>query len=216
MDNITPNSRRYKESLKNDNTPIAEKKLQPVVSAGKARTHKKSGVSKIAGSIISKDAQNVTSYIWLDVLIPSIKKAISDIVVNGIDIILYGETGRTKRNNAGRVSYRDYYDRPTDRFGSSRPDPRDRGEARTSRDSVSIFEDVVVDTRGEAEDILSRMSEYLEAYPTISIADMYDLANITKFPHTYNNYGWRSIVDAKPVRVSDGWLIKMPPVEPLK
>lgn len=220
MAEIKPNSHRSKEEAASGE--LARNKLQPIVSAGRARAQKKNGISKFASNIISEDAQNVKSYIIMDVLIPSFKKAISDIVTNGIDIILYGEAGHTKRSNASRVSYRNYYDSPSDRFGKSggtrydSRDTRERGDTRPGRGSVSLFDDIVVDSMGEAKDILSRMSEYLEIYPVISVADMYDLANITTFPHTYNNYGWRSVVDAQVIRVSDGYLIKMPPVESLK
>jgi hypothetical protein len=219
MDNIKPNSHKYKDA--NASGEDTGTRLKPILSEGKARIQKKSSISKLTGSIISEDAKNVKSYIFMDVLIPSFKKAISDIVTNGIDIILYGEAGHTKRtNNASRVSYRNYSDSPNDRFGKSggtRYDSasnRERGDTRSG--SVSLFDDIVVDSRGEAEDILSRMGEYLEVYPVISIADMYDLANITNFPHTCNNYGWKSIADAKIVRISDGYLIKMPPIESIK
>lgn len=214
MDDIRPNSHRYKENAASGGT--AETKLKPVITSGRAHTHKKSGISKLAGSIISEDAQNVKSYIVMDVLIPAFKKAISDIVTNGIDIILYGEAGHTKRSNAGRVSYRNYSDSSSRTSGVTRYEDRHRGDTRASRGSVSLFDDIVVDSRGEAEDILSRMSEYLENYPFISVADMYDLANITSFPHTHNNYGWKSVAEAKVIRVDDGYLIKMPPVMPLK
>lgn len=219
--NITPNSHKYKEeqaekaAIDAYNAEITKpdnKKLGPVIPSGKARTKKKSGLSNITKSIISDDAQNVKSYILMDVLIPSLKKAISDIVTNGIDMILYGETGHAKNSNAGRVSYRNYYDnKPTDRFtrGDSTKDSHDTSR---NRGGKAMFEDIIVDSRGEAEDILSSMGEYLDAYPVISIADMYDLANITSFPHTYNNYGWKSVAGAKVIPVRDGYLIKMPPV----
>lgn len=218
MNQIQPNSNKYKESL--EKAPVAPTpKLKPIIAEGKARTKKKSGLSKVAGSIISEDAQNVKSYIITDVLIPSAKKAISDIVTNGIDIILYGETGHTKRSNAGRVSYINYNDTRATRSGGTRydsRDPRDRVDTTVNRRSVSAFEDVEVDTMGEAKDIISRMSEYLEAYPVISIAELYDLANIRNFPHTFNNYGWKSVVDFDIVPTKNGYLIKTPPVEPIK
>lgn len=58
---------------------------------------KKSEMQKFADVFISEDVNNVKSYIVMDVLVPAIKKAISDIVTNGIDMILYGETGKSKR-----------------------------------------------------------------------------------------------------------------------
>jgi len=60
------------------------------------------------------------------------------------------------------------------------------------------------------------MSEYLDQYPVISVADMYDLANITDFPYTYNDYGWKTVASAKVVRVNEGYLLKMPIIVPIK
>lgn len=210
MNEIRPNSHKSKEEL-----TTQEKKIQPVVKPGRARTKKQSTGSKVLGSIISEDANNVKSYIVGDVLIPSFKKAISDIVTNGIDIILYGEAGHTKRqgSNAGKVRYSQYYDRDV----LSRNRGASRSTERPARQQVSIFDEVVVDSKREGEDIIEHMSEYLDNYPVISVADMYDIAGITQFSHTANNYGWKSVVDAKVVRTSDGeYLIKMPKPSPLK
>lgn len=225
MEDIKPNSNRYKESLQKEAVPIQKVKLQPVIEAGKASVKKKSAFNKLSGAMLSGDAQNVKSYIVTGVLLPTFKKAVSDIVTNGIDILLYGEAGHTKKSNAGRVSYRQYYDDPLDRTTGRARDVRDYAGARDytdrrdERGQVSLFDNVKVDTRGEAEDILNRMSEYLEnsGFPTISVADMYDLANISQFPHTYNNYGWRSVVAAKVKPLNGGgFVIEMPPVEPIK
>ena len=212
MDDYAPNSHKYRESLeKENNTDATKPKAEPVISSGKARVQKKSGVSKITSSIISEDAKNVKSYILMDVLVPAVKKAISDIVTNGIDIVLYGEAGHdTRKATAGRVSYKQYYDRDDRYSGRSTPIQEER------KRSVSLFDDIVVDTMSEAKDIIDRMSEYLESYPVISVADMYDIANITPFPHTYNDYGWKSIAEANIVRVADGYLIKMPPVQSIR
>ena len=211
MDDYAPNSHKYRESLDKETNTDAKPKAEPVISSGKARVQKKSGISKITSTIISEDAKHVKSYILMDVLVPSLKKAISDIVTNGIDIVLYGEAGHnTIKSTAGRVSYKQYYDRDDRYSGRSVPVPEER------KRSVSLFDDIVVDTMSEAKDIIDRMSEYLESYPVISVADMYDIANITTFPHTYNDYGWKSITEANIIRVADGYLIKMPPVQSIR
>lgn len=184
------------------------KKLEPVVKSGSASVKKQSGLSSIGHSVVSGDWQLAKSFIISDVLIPTAKKAIVDIVTNGIDIILYGEAGHTKKKNtAGRVSYYNYYDDKDDR--------RSRSESTTK--SQSLFNNIIVDTAGEAEDIFDRMGEYLDQYPYISVADMYDLANITDFPFTYNDYGWNSIAGARKNRMRDGrYELIMPPVRPIK
>lgn len=200
MENYKPNSHKFKEA---QNETPAEKKLEKVIT-GPVKT-KKNEIRKFTDVFISEDANNVKSYILLDVLVPAIKKAISDIVTNGIDMILYGETGRTKRNsNASKVSYRNYYERPNDRreYGSQK--------ARSGYD----YRDIVLDDRGEAEQVLSCMDEAISVYGMVSVGDLYDLVGIAG-NYTDNKYGWTDLRNASVVRVRDGYLVKLPKALPL-
>ena len=88
MENHVPNSNRYKEQQKEKEREI--KKVQKVVT-GKVIT-KKNKSRTFMNEIISDDARNVKSYVFGEVLIPAIKKALADIVTDGINIILYGES----------------------------------------------------------------------------------------------------------------------------
>lgn len=190
-----PNSRRSKEGP--STAPAERKKVEKVVT-GKVRTKKKGEMSKFKDVFISEDISNVKSYILMDVLIPAAKKAISDIVSNGIDMILYGETRGQKRSvNASYVSYRDYSTKKDDR----RPASRSR--------NVFEYDEIIFDNRGEAEDVITRMGELLETYGVVSVADMYDLAGLT-CEFTANKYGWTSIRNAEACRVRDGYIIKLP------
>ena len=85
MKEIAPNSHRYKEEQK---ATASEKKIEKVVT-GTVKTRKKPAAQKLTDIFISEDAANVKSYIFMDVLVPAIKKAISDIVTDGIEMILY-------------------------------------------------------------------------------------------------------------------------------
>lgn len=183
---------------------LPEKKVEKVIK-GTANIKKRSELSKVKDMFISEDARNVKSYVILDVLIPAIKKAVSDIVTNGIDMILYGETGHSKKSGpVGGISYRNYYDRKDDdyRYGGSR--------ARTGYSQ----DDILVDSRGEADEILERMDELIATYGVVSVADLYDLAGIT-CAYTDNKYGWTSIRNAEVRRVRDRYVIKMPKAMPI-
>ena len=93
----------------------SEKKVEAVIT-GAAKTRKKGEMQKFADVFIAEDANNVKSYILMEVIVPAVKKAISDIVTTGIDMILYGEAGRSKKNGtASKVSYRNYYEQGSDR-----------------------------------------------------------------------------------------------------
>ena len=194
-----PNSHKYKEEQKN--LPAERKKVEKVVT-GKVKTKKKSEASKLKDVFISEDVSNVKSYIFMDVLIPAAKKAISDIVSNGIDMILYGETrSRKSSSGASYVSYRDY---------SRRADRRDSSWTRVGYD----YDDIILETRGEAEDVLERMNELIDTYDVVSVADLYDLVG-KSCNYTDNKYGWTNIRNAEPIRVRDGYLLKMPKAGPI-
>lgn len=192
-------SNSHKSKIEN----TTEQKVVTKVVNGKVRTKKKSGISKLADTFISEDAQNVKSYVVLDVLIPAVKKAISDIVVNGIDMILYGEAGHTKkRSTSSYISYNKY------------SDIRDKHEYSRARVGYS-YDDIILDSRGEAEEVLDKMFELLDTYQFVSVADLYDLVGVTG-NYTDNKYGWTNLRGAEPVRMRDGgYALKLPKAYPI-
>lgn len=199
-----PNSKRYKADQQIHNTE-RERKVEKVVT-GKVKTKKKSQLSNIKDVFISEDVRNVKSYVVMDVLVPAIKKAISDIVRDGVDMILYGETkGKHSSSGVSYVSYRDYSS------GHRRDDDR-RSESRT-RNSYR-YDDIILETRGEADDVLTRMDELIDTYGIVSVADLYDLVG-KSCAYTDNKYGWTNIRNAEAVRVRDGYMLRLPKAGPI-
>ena len=145
------------------------------------------------------DLQDIKKYIVEDVLIPTIKKTITDVVKNSIDMFFYGEVSRSTRSNSSRISYSSYYD-------------RDR-EPRSRRNSL-LIDDIVLESRAEAEEVLDRLDEMIEEFGMASVLNLYDLIGVTA-PFTADKYGWTDIRNATAVRVRDGYLLKLPRVMPL-
>ena len=201
MDSCPSNSYKSREE---NALASQEKKQITKVTKGAVKTKKKNEMPKLGDMFISEDASKVKSYILMDVLVPTIKKAISDIVKNGVHMILYGEVGQSnKRTYASTVSYRDYYDNGG--RGASRFDDTPRARTRVGYN----FDDIILETRGEAEEVLSSMDELIETYGSVSVADMYDLVGIS-CEYTDNKYGWKNIRTAEPVRVRGGYMLKLP------
>lgn len=198
-----PNSRKSKEEQKIAAQP--EKKVGKVIS-GSAKSKKRGEMQKFADVFISEDVSNVKSYILMDVLVPAIKKAISDIVTNGIDMILYGETGRTRKGaNATKVSYGKFYDREADR----------RRDYHVPSRNGYDYDDIIFETRGDAESVLDAMNDIISQYGVVSVGDLYDLADVSTDNYNVNKYGWTDISGCKPVRVRDGYILKLPKALPL-
>ena len=196
-----PNSNRFKEEQKNK-----DKKIEKVVT-GNVITKKKSKARKFTEELVSEDAKNVKSYVLGEVLIPAIKKLISDIVTDGIDIILYGQSKKgSKRSTADRVSYRNYYDEPRNSSRNNRP----------VLASGYSYDDIILESRGEAQDVLTRMDELVDTYGVVRVADLYDLVGKTG-DYTDNKYGWDDIRTADITRTRNGdYVLRMPRARPIK
>lgn len=194
-----PNTQKYKEMQRKETTE--GKKIEKVVTAP-VKVKKKSGVSKLVETFISDDAESIKSYAISSVLIPAAKKAISDIVTNGIDILLYGESGRRRKEsgNTSYVSYRSYYDR------DSRDDNRRRDDGPKTRFD---YDNIVFGTRSEAVAVLDSMCDVIDKYGFVTVADLYDMVELTH-PFTAAKYGWTNLSTAKTVGVSDGYILKLP------
>lgn len=182
-----------------------EKRVEKIVHGTVKKKENK--VRKLTDIFIAEDVTNVKDYIIFDVIVPSAKKALYDLTVGAIDMILYGGKGsdNRKRPTADKISYRDY-------SSMSRRDDRSYGVNRTA--SGYNYDDIVLDNRGEAEAVLDRMDEVMETYGLVRVADLYDLAGVTG-DYTDNKYGWTNIRNARIVRVRDGYKIEMPRALPL-
>ena len=198
MDDYKPNSHRYKEEKQS----VEERKVEKIVK-GKVKTRKKGEIRKLADSFISEDIGNIKTYVINEVLIPTIKNTIWDAFTNSLDMILFKGNNHSKKRsnyNVPYVSYRSYSDKKDDRYSVSEP----RGK--TTRFDL---DDIIFETRGEAEAVRMQMNEIIDVYDAVSVADLYDMVDLTA-PFTGNKYGWTNIRNAEVVRVREGYILKLP------
>lgn len=202
MSDIRPTRHRFEE--KGTKSSDEKRRAEKIVK-GTVKTKQKNGINKITDVFIAEDVNNVKSYVLLDVLVPTIKKAIVDIITDGVHMIFLGGTGKGGRRASDYTSYSKYSDNRRDerRYNDSR--------ARTGFD----YEDIIFDNRGEADKVLYAMDEMMDQYGLVRVADMYDLAGLSS-PYTANDYGWTNIRNAEIKRVRDGYIIKMPRAIPMK
>lgn len=200
INSLPSNSHKSKEQEKQYSKP--EKKIEPVVS-GKATVKKKSGIVRLADVFLPEDVDSVKSYIIFDILIPKIKSGIHDIVSEAWDSFC-GISGRSgSRGTASKVSYVSY-----DKYS------RDKQPENPRRSGVN-YEEIVFPTRGDAESVYDRMSELCDTFGNVSVADIYELADVPNDNYTLNKYGWTSMEGAQVVRLSGGgFAIKMPKARP--
>ena len=203
MDDFKPNSHRFKEEQK----AVERKKVEKVVSGG-VKTKKKSEIHKFTDIFLAEDISSVKAFIVSDVLVPAVKKLVTDIVKDGIDTLFYGGTNSRDRvgSNTFRAPYVSY---------NKMSDRRDeRSYASRSRNGYN-YDDVILKNRGDAEVVLRQLDDLMEQYRVVRVADLYDLVGI-QHNYTDNNYGWTNIRNASIERLRDGdYMIKMPRAIPL-
>lgn len=185
---------------------MAENDKKEIAPVAHGRVKEKGFGDKLAESFLSEDTKNVKNYIIWDVIIPGIKNAIADVIVGGIEMALFGSTrSRTSSRSSYRggethVSYRSYY------RDNSRDSRSDRMDAR-SRSSRSSVNDIVLDDRGEAEEVMRNMEALVDKYGEASVADLYSLVGITSNT-TDNNWGWKDVRDFGYTRSGRGYRLE--------
>lgn len=194
MENYKPNSHKSREEQVEASRE--RKKIERVVN-GPVKIKQKGELQKIADAFTPKDRSDITSYFIWDVLVPTAKKAIVDIVCMCLNI---DDPGFKRKSTPSKVSYRDYYDK-----GNTR---RTAGDPRHA--SRFDYEDIIIPTRGEAEAVLAQMDDIIDRYTFVSVLDLYDVCGLDAPPYTSDKYGWTDLRTARVVPIRDGYLLKLP------
>lgn len=194
-------------SKKKQPVRVEDKKVEKVIR-GTAVKRKKPLGKKFAETFLGDDLESVSSYIIHDVLIPAAKSTISDMVQGGIEMLLFGEKQGSRTRRDGNRSYVSY-----NSYSSRRPDTRDSGrrEVSSRNRAKHNFDEIVLDSRGEAEEVLSCLVDMVIDYGEATVADLYDMVGVTG-NFTDNKYGWTDLSSASVSRVREGYLLNLPKV----
>ena len=188
---------------KEETPKIPQKKVEKVVT-GNVTVKKKSVLTKMRDMFISEDADKVGGYLLMDVLVPSVKRAIVDIIKSSADMI-FGTTG-SKNNSTTKYSYGGI---PYVNYSSSNKKP----EQPVSRSQYEIG-DISFENRADAEEVLSKMDDIISVYGQVSVADLCDLVG-APCEYVANKYGWKDLHDAAPIRTGNGFSLRLPKSKPL-
>ena len=198
--------------------PRDEEARMTQVVTGKVVTRKKPMGRRFKETFIVGTGSNVRAYVFEDVIVPNIKDMIADVMIGSVERTLFGEgrSGGGRRRGGGGGNGSGSYTR----YGSS--DKRDREGRDGGRDisrrarSQHDFDEIIIDSRIEAEEVLDKLYEFLSKYKEVKVSDLYDACNIT-WQYTDNKWGWTSLQGSSVERVrSGGYVLILPDPKPLK
>ena len=182
-------------------------KAQPIVKSGVKRQNKSLG-RRLADTLVADSADNIFDYVIWDILVPAAKDTLANTGKTIIDMALYGE--RRRPNNVVRdhqssyVAYNRSYDSP-------QRDTRSPNSPRQTRVATSyVSDDIILDSRTDAEDVLEQMQDAIEQYGDVSVAYLYQLVGMPS-QRMDNYYGWSNLRDARVVSAAGGgWMLDLP------
>lgn len=203
-----PNSNKSKREggaeKESESSKMPPKNVEKVVK-GDVTSKETPALKKAAMALIPDDTtENIKTYIVADVLIPTIK----DTIMNVISMIIYGGEIRP----SGKGGYYNY-----NGVSNKKNRTMPANNQRTSKRMVHDFREVTFQTRGDAMEVLSRMNELIEDYGTCTVEDFYIyIGEGGNAKHTDRNWGWTSLQGVNVSRVlGGGYCIDLPKVEHL-
>lgn len=188
-----------------------EKVITPVTTSGVSRK-RRSLRKQFSETFVAGDAKTATRYVLFDVLLPAIKDMVVEAGSQGIEKLIFGDSRRRGSNppQAGPTGYVNYgrYSHAMNRTPSSQ-----RAMSREAR-ARHNFDEIVMDQRSEAEEVIDRLFDLVSRYESASVADLYELVGLGS-THTDHKWGWSDLTGAGVSRVRGGYLLDLPDPEPI-
>lgn len=201
------NSRKSKEASQKP------KEIEKVIT-GEVVVHKKPLGRRLKETFLGGDAHSVARYILGDVLLPAFRNLLVDATTKGIERMVYGEQSMPRRPQSynPRITYntpvrRSYHDEP--RYRPNLPD-----QPSYSRFSQHDVSELVLQTREEAELVMERLQDIIDSYDVASLSDLRQLVG-QPTTHVDNKWGWVTLRGASIRHIREGFLLDLPPVEPI-
>lgn len=210
------NSRKSKDETKDGKTIEEKPEIIEKVISGDAAVKKRTLGDKLKDTFFGGDAQSVGRYIAAEVLLPAFRNLMVDATTKGVERMVYGEDRGPRRhpqNYGPRTTYNTPVSRAYDR------DPRYSG--RNLPDQPTYLtprprsgNEIILSTRDESELVLEAMQDILDKYDVVSMSDLRMLVGIPT-THTDNKWGWYSLRGTSIRQNRGGYLLDLPPAEPL-
>lgn len=195
----------YPSNSRKSRAERKEPKRQEKIIQGEVVMRKKNLFRRMTDTFLGEDIDNVSAYIFQDVLIPAAKNTLSDIVSGGIEMLLFGDRqGRSRSRRDGRSYVR--YDQPS--YRDDRRDDRPRVNSRRG------YDDIILTNRGDAQDVLNHLVDQIADYDVATVANLYDMVG-KHSTYVDGNYGWTNLRDARVRPVRGGYLIDLPRALPI-
>ena len=188
-------------------------KLEKAI-VGTAKKKEESKVRKAFENFIGEDLGNIKDYVIHDVIFPTVKRTILDMIASFLGESGYyrGIGGVNARRAGGKqvIDYQQYWTSGKIGIAPSRCHPPQSAPA-----AAYGFQPVTFGSRADAQTVLDLLNDRIYEYGCATVADMYDLSEISS-TFIDQSWGWSDVRGARIRPTRDGFLLEMPNVEWLR
>lgn len=201
-ENYPGNSKKQRaEEAKSETARPEIKKI--VTTSGTIR--KASLGSRMRETFAGEGARETGTYVFFDVIIPAIKAMAFDTITQGADRILFGGRDVIRSGMANAPRTRTNYNQISTKAANNYPGRNFEGGgreiSRAARNNHR-FDEILLDSRGEAEMVLDTMQDLISRFQWVSIPEFYSMVDVTA-EFTDEKWGWTNISTAQ-IRPSRG------------
>ena len=211
-ENYPGNSKKQRaEEAKSETARPEIKKI--VTTSGTIR--KASLGSRMRETFAGEGARETGTYVFFDVIIPAVKAMVFDTITQGADRILFGGRDVIRSGMANAPRTRTNYNQISTKAANNYPGRNFEGGgreiSRTARTNHR-FDEILLDSRGEAEMVLDTMQDLISRFQWVSVPEFYSMVDVTA-EFTDEKWGWTNISTAQ-IRPSRGkYVILLPSPE---
>jgi hypothetical protein len=187
------------------------KNIKRVTSEEPVRRKKSLG-KQFKETFIGGDAKTAVRYAMFDILLPAARDMVIDVTTQGLEKLIFGDSRRRRGSTPPQAGPTGYVSYDRYQMGSRQSAPQ-RALSRRAR-AQHDFDEIVLTSRVEAEEVIDQMNEIISRYGVVSVADLYELIGLPS-THVDNKWGWSNLPGAGVARVRGGFLLDLPEPQPL-
>lgn len=210
MEDFPPNSEASKRG------PKDQKKVEQITS-GNVTRKKRSIRKQFSDSFVAGDMKSAVRYAIFEIAFPAARDMVVEMGSQALEKLIFGESRRRgpmyhpQSGPTGVINYARYSAAGAASRFTTGPQRALSRQARASHN----FDEIVLDQRTEAEQVIDRLFDLVSRYGTATVADLYELVGLVS-THVDHKWGWTDLEGAGVSRVRGGYLLDLPDPEPLE
>lgn len=193
---------------------LKSKEVEPVVTTP-GQLRKKPFTKRLAGALFSSDGKTMKEKILMDILVPVVKDTVVTVIVSTAETLFYGSPNGRIKGAVNTLTTGHSYTNYSDPLKNRANYTNNNGVVRIK--TVRGVDDILVQTQGEAHDILRYLNYDIDQYGHATVAKAYMLAKL-KAEYMDEDYGWYDLSAARITKAigQTGYLLELPSPSYLK